>query len=129
MILNACRFAGQLQRATRYVALRDEANVLDEEAATWQLLWHLAGDSDERFPGGWGGGEEAAAATLESGRTTVHQQVAAIIASDDAINRCVFLRPPCQWQLIRSVVIECLYTEGADLQRVVRSVVEISKQT
>lgn len=90
---DACCFAGQLRRATRYLALRDEANVLDEEAATWQLLWHLAGSCDERFPGGWGGGEEAAAATLESGRTTVHQQVAAIIASDDAINRSLFLWP------------------------------------
>lgn len=79
--------AGQLQRATHYVAIRDEAIALDEEAATWQLLWHLAGDKDAHYPGGWGGGEEATAATADSGRTSVHQQVAAIIATDDDINR------------------------------------------
>jgi hypothetical protein len=82
-----CLSSGQLQRATHYVAIRDEAIALDEEAATWQLLWHLAGDKDAHYPGGWGGGEEATAATADSGRTSVHQQVAAIIATDDDINR------------------------------------------
>lgn len=33
-----------------------QANALDDEAATWTLLGHLAGDADVRFPGGFGGG-------------------------------------------------------------------------
>ena len=33
-----------------------QANALDDEAATWMLLAHLAGDARPRFPGGYGGG-------------------------------------------------------------------------
>ena len=85
--------AGQMQRATRYMALRDEANALDDEAATWLLLWHLAGDKDPRFPAAWGapGGGAGLVALQEAGRTTVHQQAAAVIAQDEHINRSAAL--------------------------------------
>ena len=36
--------AGALQRATRHVALREAAEELEGEAATWHLLWYLHGN-------------------------------------------------------------------------------------
>jgi len=81
--------AGQMQRATRYMAMRDEANALDDEAATWLLLWHLAGDKDARFPAGWGaaGGAQGLEDARTTGRTTIHQRAASIIAEDEKINK------------------------------------------
>ena len=65
-----------------------QANALDDEAATWLLLAHLAGDADPRFPGGHGGGGPAAdAAEGAAGRRSIHQQAADLIAEDEHINR------------------------------------------
>ena len=50
------------------------------------LLWHLAGDTNARFPGGLGGAADTP--SLESApRLSTHQQAASIIAEDASINR------------------------------------------
>jgi hypothetical protein len=72
-----------LQRAARYVRLRDEANSLDAEAATWYLLWHLHANPDRAFPGGLGGQPVGGC----GGRRTIHNRIADLIAEEDDLNR------------------------------------------
>ena len=104
------------------MALRDEANALDDEAATWLLLWFLAGDKDARFPGGWGGpgGAQALAAAQAVGRTTVHHQVADIIAEDPHINRFAPVR--CQPDLPTCGCYQCHARSSSSLLRVANKV-------
>ena len=71
-------------KAIRVLRLQEAAAALEAEAATWQLLWCLDGVPERAFPGGTGG----PAPPGEQGEPTVAQRIAAMLAQDEALNRC-----------------------------------------
>ncbi|PSC76457.1 nuclear pore complex NUP107 isoform B [Micractinium conductrix] len=76
--------SSQLQRAARHMALREQAEELEGEAATWQLLWFLHGRAGRDFPAGSGGAFVDGAGFSK----TVRQRAADLLFADAALNRC-----------------------------------------
>eukprot|EP00887_Chlorella_sp_A99_P007315 scaffold2.g7315.t1 len=76
--------AGQLQRAARHMALKEGAEELDAEAATWHLLWFLHGSAAREFPGGKGGSFVEGAGFTK----TTRQRVSDLLFQDEQLNRC-----------------------------------------
>ncbi|KAL4422844.1 hypothetical protein ABPG75_009041 [Micractinium tetrahymenae] len=76
--------SSQLQRAARYMSLKEQAEELEGEAATWQLLWFLHGLPRRDFPGGSGGGFVDGAGFSK----TVRQRASDLLFADAELNRC-----------------------------------------
>lgn len=67
------------------MSLKEQAEELEGEAATWQLLWFLHGLPRRDFPAGSGGGFVDGAGFSKTGR----QRAADLLFTDAALNRCV----------------------------------------
>ncbi len=74
----------QQLRAARYLALREAAEHLDAESATWALMWHLHGVPSSDFPGGKGGDFVEGAGFAKAWR----QRAADLLYQDAVLNRC-----------------------------------------
>ncbi|EFN51202.1 hypothetical protein CHLNCDRAFT_141164 [Chlorella variabilis] len=75
--------SSQLQRAARYMSLKEQAEELEGEAATWQLLWFLHGVPQRDFPGGSGGGFVDGAGFTKTSR----QRASDLLFADAELNR------------------------------------------
>jgi hypothetical protein len=76
--------SSQLQRAARYMSLNEQAEELEGEAASWQLLWFLHARPLRDFPAGSGGGFVHGAGFSKTSR----QRAADLLFADATLNRC-----------------------------------------
>lgn len=70
------------------MSLKERAEELEGEAATWQLLWFLHGPPRPDFPAGSGGGFVEGAGFAKTAR----QRASDLLFADAALNRCVAAR-------------------------------------